>query len=120
MRCTDFLLGTLAALLVFGCTDESKITLEEGLCSFTSQNKEREFYLDLPSGYGEGEEFPLVVAFHGTEGTYLNYTKNQYYNLHGAVFDQAILVYPNALHNENGITQWDFMSDVGFFDDLFV
>lgn len=115
----------LVATSSLSCSSDNETTpddgkpLTEGLNSLVSQGIKREFYLKLPSDYTPDTQYPLIIAFHGTEGDYTKYTLNSYYNLHGAVGDEAILVYPNALPNDNGVTQWDYHSDIEFFDDLF-
>lgn len=89
-----------------------------GLRIFTSDGTERSYYVKLPKGYGDPTDYPLVIAFHGTGGDYTRYTKNQYYNLHGAIGEDAVIVYPNALAPEGGEPQWNYVSDLSFFDDL--
>ena len=84
----------------------------------SSGGSERTYYLRLPENYDSKSPYPLVIAFHGTGGTYESYLENEYYNLQGAVGDEAILVYPNALASGSGVNQWNYDTDIGFFDDL--
>ncbi len=91
-----------------------------GMVPFQSQDINRDYYLKLPDDYSEDSNHPLVIAFHGTGGDHTSYTLNSYYNLHGAVEEDAILVYPNAVANDNGVTQWDYETDLTFFDDLMI
>ncbi len=100
-----------------GCWSHTELTT--GLKTITSDSTQREYYLKLPEGYTAKTAYPLVLAFHGTGGDYTRYTENDYYNIQGAVGDEAILVYPNALPNANNVAQWDYDRDLIFFDDLF-
>ena len=87
--------------------------------TMVSDNTSRTYYLKLPEGYDARTPYPLVMGFHGTGGHYASYLENDYYNLHGAVGEEAILVYPNALLNDNGVAQWNYETDLVFFDDLY-
>ncbi len=113
----------IAALIMSGsCKESSKVTpvepLETGDHSFISRNVERTFYLKLPEDYSCEDNYPIIFGFHGTSGSHLSYLNN-YYNLHDSVGEEAILVYPNALNNASGISQWDFVDDLLFFDDIY-
>lgn len=83
-----------------------------------SDGSERTYYLRLPENYKSKHPYPLIIAFHGTGGTYESYLGNTYYNLQGAAGDEAILVYPNALPSGSGVNQWNYDVDIDFFDDL--
>ncbi len=113
----------IAALILSGsCKESSKVSsvepLETGEHSFISGNVERTFYLKLPGNYSCENNYPIVFGFHGTSGSYESYT-DHYYNLHDSVGEEAILVYPNALNSASGISQWDFVDDLLFFDDIY-
>ncbi len=105
-------------LIIFALACSTSEDEKGGIIAFTSQGIERDYYLNLPGDYSENSNHPLVIAFHGTGGDHTSYTLNSYYNLHGAVGEEAILVYPDALDNSNGVSQWDYVSDLTFFDDL--
>jgi poly(3-hydroxybutyrate) depolymerase len=86
--------------------------------TITSNNVERIYYLKLPGNYNSSTSYPLIFAFHGASGDYTAFTEG-YYDLQSVVGDEAILVYPNGLANEAGLTQWNTDIDLIFFDDLF-
>lgn len=88
-----------------------------GARTIFSAGGEREYYLKLPENYDPDSAYPLIFAFHGFTSDYSYFTE-QHYDLHAAVGNEAILVYPNALER-NGKTQWDYEADLAFFDDLF-
>jgi poly(3-hydroxybutyrate) depolymerase len=122
---------TLSLTTIIACsagTDEEKfnssgcgssVEIANGMLTITSDNVTREYYLKLPEAYDSKTAYPLVIGLHGTGGDYTKYTENEYYNLHGAVGEEAILVYPNALLNANDVAQWVYYSDLSFFDDLY-
>jgi poly(3-hydroxybutyrate) depolymerase len=99
-----------------GCGSGSGFT--SGERTITSSGIERVYYVRLPANYRSMTPYPLVFAFHGAGGDYTNFTEG-YYDFQDVVEDDAILVYPNALANAAGLTQWDNAQDVIFFDDLF-
>jgi poly(3-hydroxybutyrate) depolymerase len=86
--------------------------------TITSNNVERIYYLKLPENYNSRTPYPLIFAFHGASGDYTSFTEG-HYDLQSVVGDEAILVYPNGLANEAGLTQWNNDIDLIFFDDLF-
>jgi poly(3-hydroxybutyrate) depolymerase len=81
-----------------------------------SNGVERVYYLKLPEDYDSNTAYPLVFGFHGLTSDYTSFTEG--YNLQSAVGEEAILVYPNALPDDNDVTKWD-NSDLDFFDDLY-
>jgi predicted esterase len=83
-----------------------------------SNGSERTYYLRLPENYDSKNPYPLVIAFHGTGGSHESFLKDEYYNLQGAVGNEAILVYPNALASGSGVNQWNYAIDIDFFDDV--
>ena len=83
-----------------------------------SNGVERTYYLKLPTNYNSNTTYPLIFAFHGASGDYTSFTEG-YYDLQTVVGDEAILVYPNGLANDAGLTQWNHDIDLIFFDDLF-
>lgn len=99
-------------------SDTEQVPNDSGMKTMTSDSRERSYYLKLPQGYNDSTTYPLIIAFHGTGGDSSRYTENEYYNLHGVVGEQAILVYPNALSAEGNEPQWNYTSDLEFFDDL--
>jgi len=114
-------LVTLAACVVMffgssGCGSDSGF--RTGARKVMSQDVERVYYLKLPDDYNPLTLYPLIFAFHGLGGDYTAYTDG-YYDLQEVVGNDAILVYPNALPNRNGVPQWNYKTDLIFFDDLF-
>ena len=116
-------LGALVACLALffgssGCGSDSGFTTGER--TVMSNDVERVYYLKLPADYATAKTlYPLFFAFHGTGGDYTSYTEDQSYGLHDVVGEEAILVYPNALLNDNDVAQWDYDTDIPFFDDLY-
>lgn len=113
--------GALTACLALfygssGCGHSSN--LKTGEQTLISQGVERVYYLKLPEDYDPVTLYPLMFAFHGASGDYSAFTEG-YYDLQDVVGEEAILVFPNALSNEAGMTQWDRENDLLFFDDLY-
>ena len=98
-----------------GCGSGSGFTTGER--TIMSDGIERVYYLKLPENYNSHTSYPLIFAFHGLGGDYTRWTEG-YYNLQEVVGDGAILVYPNALL-KNDQPQWDYDTDLAFFDDLY-
>ncbi|MFC1669104.1 alpha/beta hydrolase family esterase [Spirochaetota bacterium] len=108
----------LLIFLLNACNDTPN-PLTTGEHTIISQGVERVFYLKLPEDYSCSVDYPIIFAFHGMGGSYDAFL-NQYYNLQDAVGEEAILVYPNALPDDNGTTVWDYGTvDLQFFDDLY-
>ncbi|MEE4185843.1 MAG: hypothetical protein V2J12_08760, partial [Gammaproteobacteria bacterium] len=120
------------ALLLNACpindnSGSSAVPLSTGLQTFESGGVEREYFLLLPgdsvqtlstSASGDAPK-PLLIALHGTGGSYLDWTEERFgYDIIGPVGDEAIMVFPNALPDANGSPQWSFASDFEFFLDL--
>jgi polyhydroxybutyrate depolymerase len=97
-----------------GCGSDSGFTTGER--TVTSGGIERVYYLKLPENYNSYTAYPLIFAFHGYTGDYTNWTEG--YDLQEVVGDEAILVYPNALL-QNDWSQWNYETDPYFFDDLY-
>jgi predicted esterase len=97
-----------SSLITLANDSESSMLLSNGA--------ERTYYLRLPENYDSKNPYPLVIAFHGTGGSHESYLANDYYNLQGAVGNEAILVYPNALPSGSGVNQWNYAIDIDFFD----
>lgn len=112
------LLLVIAALLFCACDDSQR--LADGMRTIVSGGTTRSYYLKLPAGYTGRSDSPLVIALHGTGGDSNRYLENEYYNLQGAVGDEAILVYPEALAQGDSEPQWNYTDDLVFFDDLVV
>ncbi len=93
-----------------GQSESNLITISDG--------SGRTYYLKLPENYNSKKPYPLVIAFHGTGGSHASYLEDEYYNLQGAVGNEAILVYPNALPSGSGVNQWNYDIDIDFFDDV--
>ncbi len=105
-----------------------------GLQTLQSQGQERSYYVQLPEDYGRvpqtAPEFPVVaaqtadtrkpllIAFHGTGGSFERWVGPNAYDLVDVVGDDAIMVFPNALPDANGSPQWSYAVDFDFFEDL--
>jgi len=98
-----------------GCGASSTFTTGEH--KIISHGIERIFYLKLPENYDPNTSYPLIFGFHGFTSDYTVFTEGEI-DLQKVVDDEAILVYPNAL-DINGEPQWDYESDLLFFDDLY-
>lgn len=115
-----FISALAACLALFfrssGCgTDSGFVTGER---TILSNGVQRVYYLKLPEPYEASNPYPLVFGFHGASGDYTSFTEG-YYTLQDVAGEEAILVYPNGLANESGLTQWDQENDLTFFDDLY-
>ncbi len=114
-----FIIAIVACLALFfrssGCGSGSGFTTGER--TVTSNGTERVYYLELPKDYNSNTTYSLVFGFHGLGGDYTSFTEGSSYNLQSAMGEEAILVYPNALPDDNDVTKWDD-SDLDFFDDL--
>jgi len=103
--------------------------LATGLQTMQSGGEEREYYVLLPednvpvdavsAAAVDDDAKPLLIALHGTGGTYERWTERQIgYDLIDFVGDEAVMVFPNALPDANGSPQWSFEYDFDFFLDL--
>ena len=100
-----------------GCGSGSGFTTGER--TIMSNDIERVYYLEFPEDYNPNIPYPLVFALHGTGGDYTSWL-GEYYTLPDSMREEAILVYPNALEKAEGeVTQWDYESDLIFFDDIY-
>lgn len=99
-------------------------TPESGLQQLTSQGAERSYYLEVPEDYSPLDQpKPLLFMFHGTGGTYDRFFPGGLYALEGEdlrakVGNDAIMVFPNALPNQNGVNQWDRTYDFDYVRDV--
>jgi poly(3-hydroxybutyrate) depolymerase len=114
-----FLCVLVSCLALFfrssGCGAGSEFATGER--TIISDGIERVYYLKLPKNYNDNISCPLIFAFHGLGGDYTRWTEG-YYDLQEVVGEDAILVYPNALL-KNDLPQWDYDTDLAFFDDLY-
>ena len=92
-------------------------TFSTGEHKIISNGIERVFYVKLPENYNPNTSYPLIFGFHGFTSDYTVFTEGDI-DLQEVVGDEAILVYPNAL-GIHGEPQWDYESDLIFFDDLY-
>ncbi len=122
------------ALVVTGCflsDDDDPVAvapLATGFQTVESSAVEREYYIRLPSDYqpadgvqaaAVGDAKPLIMAFHGYTGSYLNWVgENRFYDLIDVVGDGAIFVALNGLPDANGDRGWGGQDDLDFFVDL--
>lgn len=76
----------------------------------------RTFIVDLPSNYDPDVPAPVLFALHGMgiDGAFFK----SWANLGSAFGDRYVVVYPNALENSSGVTEWlsHEMPDIYFFD----
>ena len=129
-RITLWISLVLIAATLSGCPDDTDLTftdlaspeslpLTTGLHTITSGGVERQFYVHLPSDYEQrGYQASLIIAYHGTGGTYEAWVDDGYYQFESDVGDGAILIYPQALPDAAGTYQWDYDWDFQFFEDL--
>ena len=113
-----FVMLAACAALFFrsaGCGSGGGFT--SGERTIISNGTERFYYVRLPGQYDSRTPPPLIFVFHGFSSDYTYFTQ-EHTDLQDAVADGAILVYPNALP-VNGERQWDFKTDLVFFDDLY-
>jgi predicted esterase len=95
-----------------------------GLNEFNSTSGDRSYYIEIPADYSAtGELKPILFMLHGTGGTHERFLSGGLYAVEGddlraKVGNDAIIIYPNALPNENGVNQWDQNYDFDFFRDL--
>jgi polyhydroxybutyrate depolymerase len=78
----------------------------------------RTFEMNLPDGYAATRAYPLVMAYHGSGGT--GATARSYFGFRQEMGQDAIVVYPDALPDEED-PGWDLEAegvDVQFFDVL--
>ena len=101
--------------------------IETGLQTMVSDDREREYYVQLPSDYeSAGDSKALLLAYHGSCGYYENWVSGTNPNnpglatLDDAVGDDAIIIYMQALPNLDGCNQWDITYDYLAFEDLLV
>ncbi len=99
-----------------GCGSNGFITGER---TILSNGVERTYFVKMPGNYDPMTLYPLVFGFHGASGDYTSFTELGGYDFQDVVGEEAILVFPNGLPNEAGLTQWDHESDLIFFDDLY-
>lgn len=101
------------------CINNPPPPLATGLQTMQSDSEEREYFLQLPEDYETSDPKPLLIALHGTGGSYLRWTESQVgYDIIDYVENDAVMVFPNALPDANGSRQWSFDYDFNFFLDL--
>lgn len=104
-----------------GCHREVALPVGETVPqSMTSGGRTRQYFLHLPTGYQADEATPLVLAFHGHNGTGVDV--EAYSGLDDLA---AIAVYPVGLAGTDGGTSWQSapyadteVDDVRFVNDL--
>ena len=99
-----------------GCGSSSGFTAGER--TIMSNGMERTYFLKIPENYDPLKPYPLIFGFHGASGDYSSFTEG-HYDFQSVVGEEAILVFPNGLPNDAGLTQWDHVGDLIFFDDLY-
>ena len=114
--------GAIAACLALffessGCGSSSGFITGER--TIMSNGVERTYFLKMPENFDPIVSYPLIFGFHGASGDYTSFTGLNGYDFMDVVGEEAIMVFPNGLPNEDGLTQWDHEGDLVFFDDLF-
>jgi len=119
------IIGSDADALVASAREIIELLLREppptGLYKFMSGGVEREYYLRMPENYEEyGDPQPIIFALHGATGTYLDWFEGGFHGdgLQEVVGDQAIMVFPQALEGNGGITLWNSDIDLDYFADM--
>jgi len=87
--------------------------------TITVAGQERAYVLFVPTNYDASTRYPLIFAWHGLGGT--GTLARSYFRIEQAAANQAILVYPTALPNAQGMAAWDLSAagiDVQLFDAL--
>jgi len=87
--------------------------------TITVAGQERAYVLFVPTNYDANTRYPLIFAWHGLGGT--GTLARSYFRIEQAAANQAILVYPTALPNAQGMAAWDLAAsgvDVQLFDAL--
>jgi len=87
--------------------------------TITVAGQERAYVLFVPTNYDASTRYPLIFAWHGLGGT--GTLARSYFRIEQAAANQAILVYPTALPNAQGMAAWDLAAngiDVQLFDAL--
>jgi len=118
----------LATLIIAGCSDEADNTYVSGLKTLQSNDAEREYYIQFPSDFDPDVEVaplsvadprkPLLIAFHGTGGSYERWVGEGAYDLADEVGDDAIMIFPSAREQADGIPNWNYSYDFMFFEDI--
>ena len=87
------------------------------LYSFIFDGIERTYRVHLPSGYVEGEVYPLIINMHGLGS---NSLEEEVYTEFDQVADTAgiVMVYPDGVDNQWNIYQDGGVDDVGFISAL--
>ena len=85
--------------------------------TITVAGRERAYVLFVPTNYDASARYPLIFAWHGLGGT--GTLARSYFRIEQAAANQAILVYPTALPNAQGMAAWDLAAagvDVQLFE----
>lgn len=87
------------------------------LYSFIFGGIERTYRVHLPTGYAEGEVYPLVINMHGLGS---NSFQQEFYSEFDQVADTAgiVMAYPDGVENQWNIYQDGGVDDVGFISAL--
>ncbi|MBT3689845.1 hypothetical protein HOE31_02025 [bacterium] len=91
----------------------------EGLMTFKHDGMDREYFIDLPEDYGNNE-YPLVLGFHGSGGTYKKFLRDF---KHLVDRNEFIGVYPQGFDKRWNSTileetDYDNIDDVDYIDSL--
>ena len=68
--------------------------------TFTVNGQERQAIVVVPNNYLNNKAYPLIFAFHGRTNS--NDKVKTYYDIDDAAHNQAIIVYPAGIEDENG------------------
>lgn len=123
----------LAALVLAACDDSAPkdmeqttdnafvscgelATLSTGSHTLTVDGKQRTFHVRVPPRIDADALPPLVMGYHGTDGSSAWFIGDALYALESVVGDGALLVYPDALPGPDGKAQWQTESELTVFD----
>lgn len=100
----------LLALALFAC-DSGDDDIQNEIISFEFGGFDREYLIQIPSNYSDGELMPLLIGFHGA-GADLNQLGNIGFDIIGDT-DRFISVFPQGINN-----RWVVDDGVVLIDDV--
>jgi poly(3-hydroxybutyrate) depolymerase len=104
------------ALRSSGCGSAPE--LDSGNQTIQVRGVERTFIVDLPEDYDEDTAYPLLFGFHGRGFSGAEFRDASYGNLLSAAGNDAIVVHPDALGEDELAWETESDRDLVFFDAL--
>lgn len=90
--------GSLPARGSSGCGGSAK--LATGVQSLTSDDTQRDYWLELPANYNPNNAYPVIIGLHWRGGSFEDiYGWNDFFGLKSLYGDSAIYLAPNGLDN---------------------